>query len=282
MDFLVYVAIQQAYVWVAFSILAVGGAYAQRRWGWPASVAIVVLAWPVFMTAVLLSELRTIPQLLELNSFALLLRNLWAPPTLATIALAVSLWLVRRATSSRRVVLQGIGAGAVWAFVMPVPLALLSIWLDSVIPAGTGEYHYVDFRPMGLEVLESGTPSLPDYTGGEIPLRYRAELDGRELEVEIRPGQGATAELRIRVITPGSPPFELDEPVMGRCGFSSIRQRDNRIAVTWSTLSDLRGICFGEGAQEAEVTFRFAGSETSLTLHGPVVKGGEFHYYDSL
>ena len=283
MDFLVYVAIQQAFVWITFSILAVGGAFAQRRWDWPASVAVVVLSWPAFMAATLLAELRTIPQLLELNSPALLLRNLWVPPTLATVALAISLWLVRRATSSRRLVFQSVGAGAVWAFVMPVPLALIGLWLASVIPAGTAEYHYIDFRPMGLEVLESGIPSpLPDYTGGEIPLRYRAELDGRELEVQIRPGQGAVAELRIRAITPDSPPFELDAPGMGRCGFTNVRQRDNTISVSWSTLPDLRGICFGEGAQEAEVTFRFAGSETSLTLHGSVVKGGDFHYYDSL
>lgn len=282
MDFLKYLAIQQAFVWVAFSILAVGGAFAQRRWGWRASVAVIVLSWPVFMTATLLSELRTAPQLLELNSFAVLLRNLWGPPTLATAALAISLWLVRRVTSSRRLVLQGIGTGAVWAFVMPVPLAFIAITLARFIPAGTDEYHYVDFRPMGLEVLESGTPSFRHYTGGEIPLRYRAELDGRELEVEIRPEEGRTAQFRIRALTPGSPPFQLDSPRVGRCAFSIVQRRGDTISVAWSTLPDLRGICYGEGAQDAEVTFRFASSETGLTLHGPVVKGGEYYFYDSL
>jgi len=281
MDFLVYVAIQQTYVWVTFSILAVGGAFAQRRWGWRAAVAVVVLSWPVFMAAALLAELRTAPQLLELNSLSLLLRNLWVPPTLATVALAVSLWLMRRATAGRRMVLQGIGAGAVWAFVMPVPLALIGLWLASVIPAGTAEYHYVDFRPMGLEVLESGTPSLSHYTGGEMPLRYRAELDGRELELIVGTLTGAP-EVRIRAVTPDSPPFELDEPGVGRCSFGSVRPSNNTIHVEWSTAPALRGRCYGEGAPEAEVTFRFAGSETSLTLHGPVVKGGEYYYYDSL
>jgi hypothetical protein len=282
MDFLVYVAIQQAFVWVTFSILAVGGAFAQRRWGWRALVAVVALSWPVFMAAALLAELRTAPQLLELNSFAVLFRNLWGAPTLATVALAVSLWLMRRAAASRRLVLQGIGAGAIWAFVMPVPLALIGLWLASVIPAGTAEYHYVDFRPMGLEVLESGTPTFRHYTGGDIPLRYRAELDGRELEVEIHPEQGATAQFHVRAVTPGSPPFELDAPGLSRCAFTSVRQRDNSIVVNWSTLPDLRGICYGEGAKDAQVTFRFAGSETSLTLHGPVVKGGEYYFYDTL
>ncbi|HEX7235955.1 MAG TPA: hypothetical protein VF405_03265 [Gammaproteobacteria bacterium] len=281
MDFLVYVAIYQAFVWVAFSVLAVGGAFAQRRWGWRASVAVVVLSWPVFMAATLLAELRTIPQLLELNSLLVLVRNLWVPPTLATVALAVSLWLVRRATSNRRLVLQGIGAGAVWAFVMPVPLLFVGLWLASVIPAGTAEFHYIDFRPMGLEVLETGTPSLSHYTGGEMPVRYRAELDGRELEVIVGTLTG-TPEIRIRAVTPDSPLFELDEASVGRCSFGSVRPSNNTIHVEWSMVPALRGRCYGEGAPDAEVTFRFAGSETSLTLHGPIVKGGEYSYYDSL
>jgi hypothetical protein len=281
MDFLQFLAIQQTIVWAVFSIVAVAGAFAMRRWGWRASVVAVILAWPVFVSTALLNELRLFPQLLELNSFGIVFRNLWVPPTLATVAFAVSLWLVRRATTNRRLVLQSIGVGAVWAFVMPVPLTLIAIGLSAVIPAGTAEYHYVDFRPMGLEVLETGTPSFRHYTGGEIPLRYRAELDGRELEVEIRPEQGMTAQLWIRATAPDSPRFEVDAPGLGRCGFKHVRPRDNVISADWSTLPELRGTCYGEGAQDAELTFRFVGSETSLTLRGPVVKGGEYYFYNT-
>jgi hypothetical protein len=260
---------------LAFSILAVGGAFAQRRWGWRASVAVVVLSWPVFVTAVLLSELRTAPQLLELNSFAVLLRNLWVPPTLATAALAVSLWLVRRATSSRRLVLQGIGAGAVWAFVMPVPLALIAIALARFIPEGTAEYHYVDFRPMARGARERFRLRLP---GGGPCASSRA----RRREAKWRSCPGKPDGVPDPRDPPGSPPFELDAPGLGRCAFSSAHQRDNTISIAWSTLPGLRGVCYGEGAQDAEVTFRFAGSETSLTLRGAVVKGGEYYFYDSL
>jgi hypothetical protein len=282
MDFLQFLAIRQAIEWVVFSMVAVAGAFAVRRWGVRAAVVVIILAWPVFVTAALLNELRTIPQLLELNTFAVVFRHLWVTPTLATVALAVALWLVRRATTERRLVLQSIGAGAVWAFVMPVPLALIAIGLARVIPMGTAEYHYVDFRPMGLEVLGTGTPTFRHYTGGEIPLRYRAELDGRELEIEIQPQESLTAQLRIRAVAPGSPPFELDAPGLWRCGFSSVRPRDNVISVWWSTVPDARGVCYGEGAPDAELTFRFVGSETRLTLRGPIVKGGEYYFYDSL
>lgn len=281
MDFLQFVAIQQTIVWAVFSGVAVAGAFAMRRWGARASVAVVILAWPVFVIAALLNELRLFPQLLELNGFAVVFRHLWVPPTLATAALAVSLWLVRRVTSGRRLVFQSIGAGAVWAFVMPVPLTLIAIGLATVIPMGTAEYHYVDFRPMGLEVLESGTPSFRHYTGGEMPLRYRAQLDGRELEVEILPAESLTAQFRIRAVTPGSPRFEIDAPGLDQCAFKHVRPRDNVIKVEWFT-SGSPGICFGEGAPDAELTLRFVGSETSLTLRGPVVKGGEYYFYDSL
>ena len=60
-----------------------------------------------------------------------------------------------------------------------------------------------------------------------------------------------------------------------------MRPRDNVISVDWSTLPELRGICYGEGARDAELTLRFVGSETSLTLRGPIVKGGEYYFYDS-
>lgn len=282
MEFLKAIAIQQAIVWVAFSILAVGGALAQRRWGWAAAAVVVVLSWPVFMTLVLLDELRMSPPLFELNAFGVLFRNLWTRPTVATAALALSLWLMRRTSSTRRRVFQGVAAGAVWAFVMPVPLALVAIGLASVIPMGTAEYHYVDFEPMGLEVRGRGTPSFRHYSGGEIALRYRAALDGRELEVEILPAESLTAQFSIRAVTPNSPVFELDEPVIGGCAFTHWRERDNTISVTWSTVPEARGMCYGEGAPDAHVTFHFAGSATSLTLHGPVVKGGDYYFYDSL
>jgi hypothetical protein len=165
---------------------------------------------------------------------------------------------------------------------MPVPLALVAIGLASVIPMGTAEYHYVDFRPMGLEVLARGTPSLRHYSGGEIPLRYRAALDGHELDVEILPAESLTAQFRIRAVTPNSPAFELDEPGIGGCAFTHWRERDNTISVTWSTVPEARGMCYGEGAPDAHVTLRFAGSATSLTLHGPIVKGGDYYFYDSL
>jgi hypothetical protein len=267
---------------VAFTLVAVAGAFAMRRWGWRAGTVIVVLAWPAFALTWLLNELQTAPQLLELNSLGHLLRFFWVPATVATAAVAVSLWLVRRVTSGRRLVVQSIVAGAVWAFVMPVPLALISIGLASVVPAGKAELHYVDFRPMGLEVLETGTPSLRHYTGGEIPLRYRAELDGRELEVEIRPAESYTAQFRIRAITSESPLFEIDSPGLDRCAFKHVRPRDNVISVDWMTLPELRGTCYGEGARDAEITIRFVGSETSLTLRGPIVKGGEYYFYNTL
>jgi hypothetical protein len=282
MDFLKFVAIQQTIEWVVFAIVAVAGAFATRRWGWRASVAVVIFAWPVFIGAALLNELRQIPQLLELNSFAVVLRHLWVWPSLATVALAVSLWLLRRTTSGRRLVLLGVSAAAVWAFVMPVPIVLIWLAWAAVVPMGTAEYHYVDFRPMGLEVLETGTPTFRHYTGGEMPLRYRAMLDGRELEVEIRPAESLTAQFRIRAVSPDSPRFELDAPGLGRCGFKNVRPRDNTISVDWSTVPGLDGICYGEAAPDAEITFRFVGSDTSLTLHGPVVKGGEYDFYDSL
>jgi len=281
MDFLKFLAIQQTIVWVAFSLVAVAGAFALRRWGWRAGAAVVILAWPAFALTWLLNELRTAPQLLELNTLGHLSRFFWQPATLATAALAVSLWLVRRATSGRRLLVQSVGAGAVWAFVMPVPIALVSIWLASFIPMGKAEYHYIDFRPMGLEVIESGTPNFRHYTGGEIPLRYRAELDGRELEVEIQPAESLTAQFRIRAVTPGSPLLEIDSPGLNRCAFHHVRPREV-ISVEWSTLPGLRGTCYGEGAQDAAVTIRFAGSATSLTLRGPIVKGGEYYFYDSL
>ena len=41
------------------------------------------------------------------------------------------------------------------------------------------------------------------------------------------------------------------------------------------------GICYGEGAQDAQITIPFVSSETSLTLHRPGVKGGEYYFYDS-
>jgi hypothetical protein len=283
MAYLKFFATQQTIVWAVFSILAVAGILAQRRWGIRASAVAVILAWPVFVGTVLLSELRLFPQLLELNSFAHVFRiALWKPATIDTIGLAVALWLARRVQTDRRAIVWGVGSGAVWAYLMVIPLALLELWLNSVIPMGTAEYHYVDFRPMGLEVLESGTPQLSHYTGGEIPLRYRAELDGRQLEVVIVPEESYVAEFRVRAVTPDSPPFEVDGPGISRCAFRHVRQRDNRITVTWSTQSESRGICYGDGAADAEVTVRFAGSETSLTLHGPVVKGGEFYFYNTL
>jgi hypothetical protein len=283
MEYLKFLAIQQTVIWAVFSILAVAGILAQRRWGVRASAIAVVLAWPVFVGTVLLNELRLVPQLLELNAFAHVFRlALWKPATIATIGLAVALWLARRVQTDRRAIVWGVGSGAVWAYVMPVPLGLLELWLYSVIPMGTAEYHYVDFRSMGLEVLETGTPQFSHYTGGEIPLRYRAELDGRELEVVIVPEESYTAQFRVRAVTPGSPPFEIDEPGLSRCAFRHVRERDNRITVTWTTQSESHGTCYGEGAPDAELTLRFAGSETSLTLHGPVVKGGEYYFYNRL
>lgn len=282
MEFLRFVALQQAVVWVAFSSVAVAGAFAQRQWGPRACAAVVVLAWPVLMLTALWNELRVAPQLLELNSLAVVFRNLWGLPTLGTVALAVSLWLMRRTLSRRRLVLQSVGAGAMWAFVMPVPIMLISLGLATVIPKGTAEYYYVDFRPMGLEVLETGTPTFSHYTGGAIPLRYRAELDGREVEVRIVPAEGLTAQFQVRAVTPNSPPFEIDAPILDGCKVSYVRERDNVLDVAWSTVPSARGLCYGDRAPDVQVSVRFVGSSATLKLHGPLIKGGEYYIYDSL
>jgi len=44
MDFLKFMAIQQAIEWAVFSIVAVAGAFAVRRWGARALVVVVILA----------------------------------------------------------------------------------------------------------------------------------------------------------------------------------------------------------------------------------------------
>ena len=89
MDFLKFMAIQQAIEWAVFSIVAVAGAFAVRRWGARALVVVVILAWPVFVITALLNELRQIPQLLELNSFTVVFRDYprsypWVRPNTTT------------------------------------------------------------------------------------------------------------------------------------------------------------------------------------------------------
>jgi hypothetical protein len=91
-------------------------------------------------------------------------------------------------------------------------------------------------------VLETGTPQLAHYTGSDIPLRYRAELDGRGIEIEMVP-----AESR-RLVDGARVARDLSRRRSAGCG--------------------------------AHV--RFVGSDTTLTLPGPVVKAGEYYFYDSL
>jgi hypothetical protein len=267
---------------VVFTIVIVVGALAQRRWGIRASVVVVVLAWPIFLGTAVLNELLDLPQLFELNPFGIVFRMLWKSVTVDTVGLAVALWFVSRAVSVRGAVVRGVGSATVWAFVMPVPLAIVEIALMSVIPAGKAEYYYIDLRPMGLEVLETNKPPFRHYTGEAIPLRYRAELDGREIEVQILAVESLSEQLEIRALTPGSPPFTIDRPLFtdaDNCVESLVRERDN---VIWALWPQRFGCSHGAAAPEAALTFRFAGSPTSLTVRGPIVKAGEYYFYDSL
>ncbi|HUL82966.1 MAG TPA: hypothetical protein VL131_12525 [Gammaproteobacteria bacterium] len=282
MDYLLYVAMRQILVWAVFSILVVGGALAQRRWGLFASIVVLVLSWPIFLGTALLNELRDIPQLLELNPFGLVLRMLWVYVTLDTVALAVALWFVHRASSVRGAIVRGVASAAAWAFVMPVPLTVVGLMLMAVIPAGKADYYYIDFRPMGLEVLETGKPPFRHYTGGPIPLRYRAELDGREIEVRIRPEESLLVMLDIRAVTPGSPALAVESIRPPRCGHSYVVDRDSSIHFELSQPGAYGSNCYGAVAPGAEITLHFVGGAGSLTLTGPITKGGEYYFYDSL
>ena len=282
MEFLKVVAVQQTVVWVVFSIVAVTGILAHRRWGVRGSAVVVLVAWPVFLAMVLLNELRGAPHLLELNPIGHLFRILmWKPATLATAGLVLVLWLARRVTVVRRAIVWGVGSGAVWAYVMPVPIALISIALMPLIPIGTAEYYHVDFRPMGLEVLESGKPQFRHYTGDAIPLRYRAELDGREIEVRVEPAESTSAQFKVRAVTPDSPLFTVDGMRPQKCGNSHVVERINLISVDWAAGPQAQGQCY-EQTGDASLTIGFTGSDARLTLHGPVVKAGEYYLYDSL
>ncbi|HZF31530.1 MAG TPA: hypothetical protein VE907_20610, partial [Gammaproteobacteria bacterium] len=83
-------------------------------------------------------------------------------------------------------------------------------------------------------------------------------------------------------VTPESPRFELEPPLRGGCGFGHVRKKDNVITVDWSTVPESRAICYGEGAPDAALTVRFVGSDATLMLHGPLVRAGEYYFYDSL
>ena len=165
---------------------------------------------------------------------------------------------------------------------MPVPLVLIAAALMPIIPTGTAEYYYVDFRPMGLEVLESGKLNLRLYSGDAIPLRYRAELDGRGIEVWIEPVESTSAHFNVRSVTPDGPLFVIERALPEKCAQTFVRERDNVITTYWSAGPGMGQFCYREPSPEAELTIRFTGSETSLTLHGPVVKAGEYYFYDSL
>jgi hypothetical protein len=282
MGFWQTLAIQQTLEGVVFALLAVAGILAQRRWGIRASVVIVALAWPVFVGTVLLNELMRVPQLLELNTFAQVFRvSLRTPATISTVALAVALWLARRVGTVRRAILWGVGAGAVWAYVMPVPLMIVSLGLMYVVPLGKADYYHVDLRPMGLEVLESGKPQFRNYNGDAIPLRYRAELDGREIEIRVDPVESSSVHFQIHALTPGSPLFTVDGPSPQKCGDIYVADSLNQISVYLPAGPDAQVICYQETG-EAALTIGFTGSDARLTLHDPVVKAGSYYFYDSL
>ena len=282
MGFWETVAIHQTIEGVVFALLAVAGILAQPRWGIRASAIVVVLGWFVFVGTVLLNELMRFPQLLELNSFAHVFRiSLRTPATVATVGLAVALWLARRVKTARRSIVWGVGSGAVWAYVMPVPIVIVSLGLAYVIPMGKADYYHVDFRPMGLEVLESGKPQFRNYTGDAIPMRYRAALDGREIEIRVDPVESTSVHFEIRAVTPNSPLFTVDRAGPANCGDAYAAERLSQISIYLPTGPEARKVCY-EATGEAAVTIGFSGSDARLTLHGPVVKAGEYYFYDSL
>jgi hypothetical protein len=282
MGFWQFLAIQRTIEGAMFAVLVIAGILAHRRWGIRGWLVVVVLAFPVFVGTILLNELLTAPQLWELNTFAQLFRvSLRTPSTIATIGLAVALWLARRVGTVRSSIKWGAVFGALWAYVMPVPIAIVAIALMTVIPMGKADYYHVDFRPMGLEVLESGKPQFRDYAGDAIPLRYRAQLDGREIEIRVEPQQSTSALFEVYAMTPGSPLFVVDPVQPQGCGQGIVVDRVNKISVVWAAGPEAQKICYQQTG-EAALTIGFAGSDSRLTLHGPVVKAGSYYFYDSL
>lgn len=282
MGFWQFLAIQQTVEGAVFAILAVAGILAHRRWGLRASAIVVILAFPIFVATALLNELMRAPQLWELNSFAQLFRvSLRTPAMIATVGLAVALWLARRVGTLRRSLTWGAVLGAVWAYVMPVPLVILSLAWMYVVPMGTAEYYYVDLRPMGLEVLEVAKPNFHHYEGEAIPLRYRAQLDGREIEVYVEPAESTSAHFNVRAVSPASPLFVVDGTPTLQCGFTTVIERVNVISTDWSAGPQAWQACY-QATGEAAITIGFVGSDSRLTLHGPVVKAGDYWFYDSL
>jgi len=149
----------------------------------------------------------------------------------------------------------------------------------TVIPMGKADYYHVDFRPMGLEVLESGKPQFRGYKGDAIPLRYRAELDGREIEIRVEPQQSTSALFDVHAVTPDSPLFIVEQVAKQGCGQGLVV--DHKISAIWAAGPQSRGTCYQETG-EAALTIGFTGSDARLTLHGPVVKAGSYYFYDSL
>ena len=134
---------------------------------------------------------------------------------------------------------------------------------------------------MGLEVLETNKPPFRHYTGEAIPLRYRAELDGREIEVHVRPEESLLVIFDVRAVTPGGPRFAVDGIRPAACGHSFVQDRDNVIRFDLSQPGPY-GQCYGSASPGAEVTFHFVGGTDTLTLTGPIKKAGEYYFYDSL
>jgi hypothetical protein len=282
-DYLEYVARNQTLLFAIFAALVILGALAHRRWGIRASFVVVVLSWPILLGLDLLNQWWQIPRLFEWNSFELLFRMAWPSVTLDTAALAGALWFVRRARSVRGAIVRGVGSAAFWAFVMPFPLLVVSLGLMAVIPVGSFEYYYIDLRSTGLEALETAKPPLDHYSGGAIPLRYRAELDGREIEVRIGTLPTTLVQLEVHALTPGSPAFVIDDIRPHGCTEGRVREGDNAILADWAGARQPQpATCYGAGSPEALLTFHFVGGEGSLTLRGPIVKGGEYWLYNSL
>ena len=151
---------------------------------------------------------------------------------------------------------------------------LIAIALYSCMPAGRTDFQYVDFRPMGLEVIEVGEPDLSFYSGESIPLSYRAELDG--IEIVIRPdlGEPYVAALNIAAMDQDAPRFVVVIPLQLEQGaFSTVRDRDNTVHAWWRQRSV---------DTDVSLTIQFEAGREALTLYGMIKTAGRFTYYDAL
>jgi hypothetical protein len=107
-------------IWLLLVASVVVGVLGSRSLGLFSFVIVLPLAW----VGVLLLE-GFIP-MLELNSPALLLRHLGPTATGGVLSIAIPLALTYRTRALRRMMAWGVAGASIWAFVLPLPVLLVS------------------------------------------------------------------------------------------------------------------------------------------------------------